>query len=105
MARPVGEAHVLILQHIERAGPVTARELANGLQLSVRASTRYLHYLAATGRIEVVGRVRVPHMTRPAMRYQVRVAEQGVAWGLLASWPRGPQSQDSANDDKRSNIR
>jgi predicted ArsR family transcriptional regulator len=88
MARPVGEAHVLILQHIERAGPVTARELASGLQLSVRAACRYLHYLAATGRVDVVDRVRVPHMTRPAMRYQVRVAEQGAAaWAVLTAWP------------------
>ncbi len=97
MARPVGEAHVLILRHIERAGPVTARELAGGLQLSVRAACRYLHYLAATGRIEVAGRVRVSHMTRPAMRYQVRVAEQQSAtWSVLASWPASSQQDQGS---------
>jgi hypothetical protein len=116
MARPVGDVHVLILRHIERTGPVTARELAIGLQLSVRAATRYLHYLAATGRIEVVDRVRVPHMTRPAFRYRVQVVEpHAPSWALLAAWAapasaeyrstqHAPERAQSAPGSRRQNA-
>jgi predicted ArsR family transcriptional regulator len=88
MARPVGELHRLILRYVEASGAVTARELSHGLQVSVPDACRYLHYLCRIGRLEIAERVSVPHMSRPAMRYRIRIAEQGAPWAVLTAWPR-----------------
>ena len=88
MARPLGELHGLILERLRAVGPATARELAHGLQLDVQIACDYLHRMHRAGRVEVVGRVRVAHMKRPAVRYQVREpSDDAPAWRALAAWP------------------
>jgi hypothetical protein len=92
MARPLSELHDLVLEQVRGAGPVTAREVAHALRLNVKATCQYLHRMNRAGTIEVVDRLRVDHMKRPAMRYRVRVAEPSEqAWSVLASWPASRQ--------------
>jgi predicted ArsR family transcriptional regulator len=99
MARPVGELHRLIVEHIRSAGSVTAHELAIGLRLNIRAACQYLHYLNASGRIELVERVALPHMRRPAFRYRVtHSADHADAWSVLSAWPSPGHSKTELED-------
>jgi hypothetical protein len=54
----------------------------------VQIACDYLDRMHRAGRVEVVGRVRVAHMKRPAVRYQVREpGDDAPAWRALAAWP------------------
>lgn len=88
MARPLGELHDLVLERVRVAGPITARELAHGLQLNVQVACQYLHRMKVAGRLEVVDRVRVEHMTRPAVRYRAaHQVDRTEPWAILNTWP------------------
>lgn len=67
MARPRVKGSMITGWLAERRG--TAREVAHGLQLSIPDATWHLHRLQQLGEVHVVGRVKVPHATRPVAVY------------------------------------
>lgn len=59
----------LISSYVRDRERATAREVAYGLQLSVRDASRWLDHLCNTGEVQIVDRVRVEHADRPVAVY------------------------------------
>jgi hypothetical protein len=86
---PTSPVPGLIVAHLRVAGPLTAREIAYALQLTVPMACTELHRLCRAGRAAQADRIAVGHMKRPAWRYVATVdCVDPSPWAVLTSWPR-----------------
>ncbi len=67
--RPLGEVAQTIMSHLRAEGPCTARELAEGLQLSMKVVWDTCNRLVANGEIQVIDRRRVPGVNKRVSVY------------------------------------
>lgn len=78
--RPRGEIARALLAEIREHGPITTRELAARLQLTLNAAKFTCSRLLAAGEIEVADTVPQSWSNRPASRYVIsQIAQSNVA--------------------------
>lgn len=88
MGRPRGAVQLLVLERLAGAPPMTAREIAHAVQISVPRATETLHRLVQAVVLVELDRVTVEWMKRPAARYQLPTqSPTESAWAALARWP------------------
>lgn len=72
--RPRGEVSDAVIRILRRDGPLTAREVADRLQLTGNIAKFTCSRLHARGEITVVDTVRVPGANKPVRRYDIAMS-------------------------------
>lgn len=79
VGRPRGEIAEAVLEVLRKYGPLTAREVAGRLQLTINIAKFTCSRLHARGELTVADTVRVEGSRRPVRRYAVVSVSQGRA--------------------------
>ncbi len=87
--RPRSDLSRQVVQHLVQAGPLTARELAHQLKLSIPVACNALHRLESRGELVLKSWVRAGHAKRPVAVYEAPdQPAHSAPWVILQRWPR-----------------
>lgn len=69
--RPLGPIAESIIELLQETGPLTSREIAARLQLSIDMAKKTCSRLEIRRRIRVVSRIKTAHSNKPVAKYDV----------------------------------